>query len=273
METSKFRFYYWVIMLHIHTIPAFVDNYFWLIQPELQLPDVYIVDPGAAQPILDYLQHHNLALKGILITHHHHDHIDGAEELQKTFNIPIYGPDSSRIPQVTQPLYEGDILQLGTQSAKIISLPGHTLDHIAYFIEPINKPPLLFSGDTLFAVGCGRLFDGTALLLYQALQKIAALPDDTLIYGGHEYTLANIRFALTIEPDNKDLQARQILETQKRDQGIATLPTQLGTERRTNPFLRCHLKPVRTSVERFTNTTVTTDADVFANLRRLKDRF
>lgn len=273
VNTNRRHLHYWVIMLHIHTIPAFVDNYFWLVQPDTQSPDTYIIDPGAAQPVYDYLALHKLNLKGILLTHHHHDHIDGAAELQQHFQVPIYGPDSKRIPQVTRHLYDGDQLQLGTLTTKIISLPGHTLDHIAYLIETADNPPLLFSGDTLFAVGCGRLFDGTAPLLYQALQKIAALPDDTLIHGGHEYTLANIRFALTIEPDNADLQARQATETQKREQKIATLPTQLGLERRTNPFLRCHLNSVCTSVERLSNKTLTTDVDIFTSLRLLKDRF
>lgn len=260
-------------MLHIHTIPAFEDNYFWLIQPNTLLPGVYIADPGVAQPVIAYLERHKLELTGVLLTHHHHDHIDGAVELQKIFKVPIYGPDSKRIPQVTKPLYNGDQLQLGDITARIMALPGHTLDHIAYLIETPETPPLLFSGDTLFAVGCGRVFDGTAPLLYQALQTIATLPDDTLIYGGHEYTLANIRFALTIEPENADLRARVIIETQKREQGIATLPTQLGQERRTNPFLRCHLNSVRTSVERLANTSLTTDIDVFTELRRLKDHF
>jgi len=260
-------------MLHVHTIPALKDNYFWLIQPDVSLPDAFIVDPGSALPVFEYLEQHNLSLKAILLTHHHHDHIDGAVELQETFKIPIYGPDSQRIPQVTNRLYDGDLLQLGRVTAKILALPGHTLDHIAYLIETAENPPLLFSGDTLFAVGCGRLFDGTAPLLHQALQKIAALPDDTLIHGGHEYTLANICFALTIEPENADLLARQSLETQKRAQNIATLPTQLAQERRTNPFLRCHLNSVRSSVERLTQTRLTTDADVFANLRLLKDHF
>ncbi len=260
-------------MLHIHTIPAFTDNYFWLIQPDVSLPDAYIVDPGAAQPVYDYLKRHQLKLNGILLTHHHHDHIDGAMELHKSFNVPIYGPDSPRIPQVTQPLYEGDQLELGTLDAKIITLPGHTLDHIAYFIETSDMPPLLFSGDTLFAAGCGRLFDGTAPLLYKALQRIASLPEDTLIFGGHEYTLVNIKFALTIEPDNEELKARQLAETQKREQGIATLPTKLTLELRTNPFLRCHLNSVRASVERLSNKTLTTDGDVFASLRLLKDHF
>lgn len=260
-------------MLHIHTIPAFVDNYFWLIQPDILSPDTYIVDPGVAQPVYDYLEQHKLKLKGILLTHHHHDHIDGALEIHNRFKVPIYGPDSKRIPQVTHHLYDGDQLELGSITAKIIALPGHTLDHIAYLIETPGNPPLLLSGDTLFAVGCGRLFDGTAPLLYQALQTIAALPDETLIYGGHEYTLANILFALTIEPENEDLKARQQNEIQKRAQGIATLPTQLSQERRTNPFLRCHLNSVRASVEQQSNNILATDVDVFTNLRLLKDRF
>ncbi len=260
-------------MLQIHTIPAFEDNYFWLIQPDTQAPCSYIIDPGSAQVVHDYLKRHQLQLGGILLTHHHHDHIDGAAALRDQYQAPIYGPRSVRIPQVTHHLGEGDKLPLGNLTAKILEIPGHTLDHIAYLIETTEQPPHLFSGDTLFGAGCGRLFDGTAPLLHAALQRIAALPEDTLIYGGHEYTLANIRFALTIEPDNTELQARQALETEKRQQGIATLPTQLAIEKRTNPFLRCHLNSVRRSVEQISGKSLTTDADVFAGLRLIKDRF
>lgn len=260
-------------MLKIHTIPAFEDNYFWLIQPDTQSTDCYIIDPGAARPVCDYLQEHKLQLKAILLTHHHHDHIDGATELSEQHQIPIYGPKSERIPQVTNYLNEGDELPLNPLTAKILLIPGHTLDHIAYFLQPPNSPPLLFSGDTLFGAGCGRLFDGTAPLLYAALQRIAALPDDTLIYGGHEYTLSNIRFALTIEPENADLVARQTTESEKRAQGLATLPTRLDVELRTNPFLRCHLNSVRNSVEQHFGQKFTTDGDVFAGLRLIKDRF
>lgn len=260
-------------MLQVHTIPAFEDNYFWLIQPDAQSPCSYIIDPGSAQVVHDYLKQHQLQLLGILLTHHHHDHIDGAAELRDTYQAPIYGPRSARIPQVTHYLSEGDELPLGKLKAKILEIPGHTLDHIAYLIEIPEQPSRLFSGDTLFGAGCGRLFDGTAPLLYAALQRIATLPDDTLIYGGHEYTLANIRFALTIEPDNAELQARQALESEKRQQGIATLPTQLGLEKRTNPFLRCHLNSIRHSVAQISGNTFATDAEVFASLRLIKDRF
>lgn len=260
-------------MLHIHMIPAFEDNYFWLIQPDTQSPDVYIVDPGAANPVYDYVQQYKLQLKGILLTHHHHDHIDGAAELSEKYQLPIYGPKSNRIPQVTHYLNEGDLLPLKPLSARVLTIPGHTLDHIAYFLQPPESQPLLFSGDTLFGAGCGRLFDGTAPLLYTALQRIATLPKDTLVYGGHEYTLSNIRFALTIEPENQDLIARQTTETQKRASGLATLPTLLDVELRTNPFLRCHLNSVRTSVEEQSGKALTTDSDVFASLRLIKDRF
>ena len=260
-------------MLKIHTIPAFEDNYFWLIQPDAQSPCSYIIDPGSAQEVHDYLTQHQLQLKGILLTHHHHDHIGGAAELREQYQIPIYGPRSRRIPQVTHYLSEGDNLILGTLSANILALPGHTLDHIAYLIEMTDQPPHLFSGDTLFGAGCGRLFDGTASLLFAALQRIAELPDDTLVYGGHEYTLANIRFALTIEPDNPELKARQLLEIEKRHQGKATLPTRLGIEKRTNPFLRCHLNSVRDSVEQISGKIFANEAEVFARLRLIKDHF
>jgi hydroxyacylglutathione hydrolase len=266
-------------MLHIHTIPAFEDNYFWLIQPDTQSPDSYIVDPGSAQIVHDYLNQHQLYLVGILLTHHHHDHIDGAAELHDYYQCPIYGPRSPRIPHVTHCVSEGDCLALGSLTAKVLTLPGHTLDHIAYLIEtPLLAqtaidPSHLFSGDTLFGAGCGRIFDGTAQLLFAALQRIAEFSNDTLVYGGHEYTLANIRFALTIEPDNAELKLRLTTETEKRRQGIATLPTQLGVEKRTNPFLRCGVDSVRRSVEQISGKTLTSDTDVFTSLRLIKDCF
>src|SRR3954467_8293641 len=160
-------------MLQVHRISAFTDNYFWLIQPDSQSSDCYTVDPGAAQPVCDYLDAYKLQLKGILITHHHPDHIGGVGELRGLFQIPIYGPKSAKIPQVTHYLKEGDYLKLGPLSAKVVEIPGHTLDHIAYLIEEPKDAPLLFSGDTIFAAGCGRLFDGTAQLLYAAFQKIS----------------------------------------------------------------------------------------------------
>lgn len=260
-------------MLQIHTIPAFKDNYFWLIQPDSTKTDAFIIDPGDAEPVRQVLKDKSLTLKGILLTHHHHDHIDGAEALHREFNVPVYGPKSPAIPQVTNDLYEGDSVQLGPLQARVIGLAGHTLDHIGYLIQAEDSRIHLFSGDTLFAAGCGRLFDGTAPLLHQALQKIATLPDDTLIYGAHEYTLANIRFALTVEPDNADLKQRQEAEALKRSLGQPTLPTLLSLEKRTNPFLRCHLNSLRSWAEASTGQKMTSDADIFASLRRAKDSF
>jgi len=260
-------------MQQIHVIPAFTDNYFWLIQPDIQLPDCFIVDPGDAKPVFDYLEHHELQPKGILITHHHHDHIDGVASLVNTFDLPVYGPKSPAIPQVTHYVKEGDELPLGGLKANILALPGHTMDHIAYLIAAEDGTPLLFSGDTLFAAGCGRLFDGTAPLLYAALQKISALPDNTLIYAAHEYTLANIRFALTIEPHNADLLERQKVETRRREQYLPTLPTVLSLEKRTNPFLRCHLSTVKHAVESLSGHKIMTTEEIFASLRRAKDQF
>jgi len=260
-------------MFQVHQIPAFKDNYFWLIQPNAQSVDTYIVDPGASKPVNNYLQANNLRLKGILLTHHHHDHIDGAVALSEKYHLPIHGPNSNRIPQVTHFLEEGDYLNLGVLTAKVLTLPGHTLDHIAYLIEPADSAPMLFSGDTIFAAGCGRLFDGTAELLYASLQKITALPDNTLIYAAHEYTLSNINFALDVEPENKDLLARCITETRKREAGIATLPTHLALEKQTNPFLRCHLKAVQTYIQQKVTTPLSSDVEFFASLRLIKDSF
>jgi hydroxyacylglutathione hydrolase len=260
-------------MLQIHSIPAFKDNYFWLIQPNNKQPEIFVVDPGAAEPVQDYLKLHNLTLAGILLTHHHNDHIGGAAALAAAWNAPVYGPDSPYIPQVSHLVAEGDKLDLLGIEAKVMALPGHTLDHIAYYLEPSHSSPLLFSGDTLFAAGCGRLFDGTAEQLLASLNKIVALKDTTLIYATHEYTLANLAFALFVEPDNPDIQARHQREVQKRERGLPTLPTQLGIEKRTNPFLRCHLDAIRTKAEQLAGGKLASEAEIFASLRRTKDKF
>jgi len=260
-------------MLQIYPIPALTDNYFWLIQPAAPDPTAYIIDPGAAQPVINALKHFRLDLKAIFFTHHHHDHIDGVAELSDLYKIPVYGPDSAKIPQVTHTLNEGDSLQLGSLKLAILALPGHTRDHIAYYVEPSSGQQRLFSGDTLFAAGCGRLFDGSALQLFQSLKKIAQLPDNTLIYCAHEYTLANLRFATYIEPDNLEIATRQIAEEQQRQQNLPTIPSRLLLEKRTNPFLRCHLPAVRHRVEQLKGQILPSEYDVFAALRQLKDQF
>lgn len=260
-------------MLQIHPIAAFNDNYFWLIQPDSTCTDAYIVDPGHAETALAGVEKYGLNLKGILITHHHHDHIDGAQSLSSKFNIPIYGPQSPKIPQITQVVRNGEQLLLGQFKVNVIALPGHTQDHIAYYMVPENTEPRLFSGDTLFAAGCGRLFDGTAKALFASLQTIAALPENTLIYAAHEYTLANLRFALYIEPDNNEVSQRQGHCEKLRSQGLPTLPTQLLLEKRTNPFLRCHIPAIRLRAEQLVGHELATEEAIFTSLRQAKDHF
>jgi hydroxyacylglutathione hydrolase len=260
-------------MLQIHSIAAFNDNYFWLIQPDISQPEIFVVDPGAAEPVQQYLNDRSLKLAGILLTHHHHDHIDGASELAESWQVPIFGPLSARIPQVTNACKDGDQIELIGVTARVLALPGHTLDHIAFYLAPVDSPPLLFSGDTLFAGGCGRLFDGTADMLHASLRKIAALNDETLIYAAHEYTLANLLFAIHIEPHNDEIRERQAVETRKREQGLPTLPTPLGLEKRTNPFLRCHLDAIKGRAEALSGQILSSEAEIFASLRRAKDKF
>jgi hydroxyacylglutathione hydrolase len=259
-------------MLQIHAIPAFDDNYFWLLQPNAEIPKAYVIDPGSAEPVLKILESKKLNLEGILITHHHRDHIGGALSLSQLYKAPIYGPKSTKIPEVSHPLYDGDLIQLEHIQLQIMALPGHTLDHIGYYFAQATTA-ILFCGDTLFAGGCGRLFDGTAATLFQSLQLISKLPDQTLIYCAHEYTETNLRFAVHIEPNNSRLVARQIETAKFRNAGLPSIPSRLDLEKQTNPFLRCHLPQVRHSVERLSNQTLITELEVFTQLRLLKDQY
>ena len=264
-------------MIRISPIPALEDNYFWLIQPDKHSRNAFIVDPGDATPVIDALSLEGLDLQAILVTHHHSDHISGIAEVKEKFNVPVYGRQSIRIPQITHPLLPGDSLQLDTLHHKtmtfqVLDVAGHTLDHIAYFFAgDALQPPSLFCGDALFAGGCGRRFEGTEEVMWQSLERMANLPDETLIYCAHEYTLSNLRFAVAMEPDNIELQLR-LQEVEKlRHQEVCTLPSSIGIEKRTNPFLRCHLPQLRKVVESLSGETCATPARVFGTLRRLKD--
>lgn len=220
--------------LSILTVPAFDDNYLWIIHDGRQAA---VVDPGDATPILEALARHNLALSAILLTHHHADHIGGVPALLKHAAVPVYGPANEHIAAVTVPLSQGEhvILPELNLTLNVIAVPGHTLGHIAYF-SPAQQ--WLFCGDTLFAGGCGRLFEGSPAQMLSSLDQLAALPDDTAVYCAHEYTMSNLRFAKEIEPDNQPLLARIRREQDKRDRGIPTVPSQIGLEKQTNPFLR-----------------------------------
>lgn len=259
-------------MIRISPIPALENNYFWLIQPDQHSRDAFIVDPGDATPVMDALSLEGLNLKAILVTHHHRDHISGIAALKEKFDVPVYGRQSDRIPQITHPLLPGDSLQLDNMTFQILDVAGHTLDHIAYFFAgDALQPPSLFCGDALFAGGCGRRFEGTEEVMWQSLERMANLPDETLIYCAHEYTLNNLRFAVAMEPDNLELQLRLQEVEELRHQGVCTLPSSIGIEKRTNPFLRCHLPQLRHAAESHSGKICPTSAQVFGTLRQLKD--
>lgn len=254
-------------MLKIFPIPAFDDNYIWAIHNTHEL---VVVDPGEAEPVLDFLKKEKLQLTAILITHHHGDHIGGNRELLKHFDIPVYGPAHETINTVTHPLEEGEEVLLPQLPLKlqVMNIPGHTAGHIAYY--GANH---LFCGDTLFGCGCGRLFEGTPEQMYISLQKLAQLPDETEIYCAHEYTLANIRFAKAVEPLNSDIIRRFEHDQHLRNQGKPTLPSTISMEKLTNPFLRCTEPAVIAAASTYKKTTIPDTVSVFAAIREWKNNF
>lgn len=247
------------------------DNYVWAITPQTG-NDAYVVDPGAAEPVLKWLQEtgHNLA--GILITHSHWDHVGGIDGLLKHARVPVWGPDNPSIPQVTHAVGEGDRLQLSGLELDIMAIPGHTRDHIAYYTQD-NPAPALFCGDTLFAAGCGRVFNGTLEDLHLSLMRIAQLPADTHIYCAHEYTLANLRFAQAVEPENIEIAERMAAVAQLRENAVPSLPSRLSEEWATNPFLRSHVPQVARRASERAGSPLADSVDIFRTLRQWKDNF
>ncbi len=256
-------------MLEIRPIPAFDDNYIWLLQRPGHTA-VAVVDPGDEEPVLERLRQDGLTLAAIMITHKHGDHTGGIQALVQAFpDIPVYGPAHEPIKGVTRPLTEGDRVEIpGIGSTMtVMEVPGHTEGHIAYLGEGA-----LFCGDTLFAGGCGRVFSGTHRQLHRSLQRIAALPPETLAYCAHEYTRANLGFARWVEPDNPGLLQRIGETNATRTRGEPTVPSSLGLERETNPFLRTGEPTVIAAAERYAEKKLTSGEAVFAAIREWKDR-
>ncbi|MAT51255.1 MAG: hydroxyacylglutathione hydrolase [Porticoccaceae bacterium] len=256
--------------IEITPIPAFSDNYFWL-AVDHETRAGFIVDPGDANPVIETLAKSGVRLTAIVITHHHPDHIGGVRGLLERFPVPVYGPASKHIPQVTHPVGERDCINLLEHRFQVLAVPGHTLDHIAYFSDE-TSPPTLFSGDTLFAGGCGRMFEGTAAQMVSSLDKLAALPDDTLVYCAHEYTAANLRFAQAVEPDNEALKTRIDHVSSLRQAKRPTVPSRLKEELNTNPFLRCRTPTVRIAAKT-RGAKGEEPTAVFATIRQWKDNF
>jgi len=256
-------------MLHVHPVPAFQDNYIWLIQAE-NSQKALIVDPGDAMPVLKALKQRNLEPVAILITHHHADHIGGIPALLDQFNLPVYGPASEAIPAITHPLKACDDLHIDPDFPpfQVLDTPGHTAGHICYLTE--NK---LFCGDTLFAGGCGRLLGGTATDLFHSLQLLSLLPADTEIYCAHEYTEANLRFAKAVEKNNPELDKRIEQTRQLRTADQATVPSTLANELATNPFLRSQKQNVKRAAEQYASHPLDNTQAVFTALRQWKDQF
>ncbi len=255
----------------IHPIPAFTDNYIWALVAATGAR-VCVVDPGDAAPVIDFLEAQSLTLTDILITHHHPDHTGGIATLLERYAPRVHGPTNQRILGINNRLSEGDEITVFDTVFRVIEVPGHTLDHIAYYTDATDTP-LLFCGDTLFAAGCGRLFEGTPAIMLTSLEKLSALPETTKVYCTHEYTLANLKFATAVEPANKDLQARVSTEQDKRDNNEPTLPSTLTLEFATNPFLRCDKKFVKAAAEQYAGHAVDNKVEIFAAIRRWKDNF
>lgn len=253
--------------LDIFQFPCLSDNYGFLIHdPESGATGT--IDTPDAAAINRALEDHGWTLTHILNTHHHFDHTGGNLKLKDKWGCVIVGPaaDEARIPGIDITLGDGDEYMFGSLTARVFDVPGHTRGHIAYYFADEH---VAFVGDTLFALGCGRLFEGTPSQMWTSLQKLSALPDETRVYCAHEYTQANARFALTVDPDNEDLRRRAREIDDRRAQGLPTVPTSIGLERRTNPFLR----PASESLRRTLQMPGATDTEVFAEVRARKDRF
>ncbi|MER2623982.1 MAG: hydroxyacylglutathione hydrolase [Accumulibacter sp.] len=253
-------------MFDVIRIPAFKDNYIWLLRKGAAAA---VVDPGDARPVLEVLEHERLTLTAILVTHHHADHQGGVGQLLAHYRAEVFGPAAESITGRTTPVRGGDTVCIPFCDIEfqVLDVPGHTLGHVAYY-----GAGCLFCGDTLFGAGCGRLFEGTAAQMADSLARLAALPDQTAVYCAHEYTLANLRFAVAVEPGNRCLRSRAEAVSLARDEGLPTIPSTIALEKASNPFLRCREPEVVASARRRVPEAKDAVA-VFAALRAWKDGF
>jgi hydroxyacylglutathione hydrolase len=223
-------------VMNLTAVPAFSDNYIWMIDDGR---NAIVVDPGEARPVEAALDAKRLALKGILVTHHHADHVGGVDTLRARLQGPVFGPAHEKVPQPCEGHVEGDIVEALGLRFEVIDVPGHTAGHIAFFNREGAGEPIVFCGDTLFSAGCGKLFEGTPAQMFNSLGKLSALPDATRVCCGHEYTVSNLRFAQAVEPGNTDIARHAEACQALRSVGRPTVPSPIGRERRINPFLRC----------------------------------
>lgn len=268
----------------ITPIKAFSDNYIWAITKEktnkaTDTNTLALVDPGDASVCIDFIENNQLILNAILITHHHADHTGGIAALitycqKNQWPLTVYGPANEKIPHCDVKLIENNTVNLTALNIElqVIDLPGHTAGHIAYYVNDSIKP-LLFCGDTLFSGGCGRLFEGSAQQMLNSLSKLADLPENTQVYCAHEYTQANLKFALTVEPKNEALIDYNKKVNQLRAKDQATIPTSIKTEKQINPFLRSKEPSIQTSAINFDGSTQATSLGAFTTIRRWKDQF
>ena len=249
--------------LEIHQFPCRSDNYGVLLHDAASGQTASIDAPDKGE-VLDAIEDKGWGLSHIFTTHHHPDHVDGNDFLKERYGCEIIGPATENIPGRDRAVSGGDTFEWAGREIRVIDTPGHTAGEVSYYM-PADK--LLFAGDTLFAMGCGRLFEGTPAHMWASMQRLLELPDDTIVYAGHEYTLANARFAVTVDPDNERLRERLAQVERLREDGRPTLPTTMGLERETNPFLRVGDREIRSALDMID----ATDVEVFAKVRALKD--
>lgn len=254
----------------ITALPTLKDNYIWAIH-SLAGSQIIVVDPGDASPVLTYLAKNKLSLFAIFLTHKHWDHTHGVLSLLNHFpDVAVYGPSLEKVPGVTRFVKEGDEIALPPfdLTFRVMEIPGHTLGHIAYV-----SPTLLFCGDTLFSAGCGKIFEGTPLQMYTSLNRIKNLPENTLVFCGHEYTANNLIFAALVEPSNVHLQQRRLQVNELRQRNLPTLPSTILLERQTNPFLRCETPEIIASVQKHCKIEEINPVSIFSHLREWKNNY